>query len=53
MFVKREYKKDDLQDNLKQLIAELRDFVYKTDTNTAIYANVANHLKNYFNLGVN
>lgn len=53
MFIKKEYKKDDLQDNLKQLIAEFKEFAAKSDTNVAIYSNVANHLKNYFTSNVN
>lgn len=53
MFVKREYKKDDLIDNSKQLIDELKSFSKKGDTNISLYANAANHLKNYFGTNVN
>lgn len=53
MFVKKEYKKGDLRDNSKQLISELKSFSKKGDTNISLYANAANHLKNYFGTNVN
>lgn len=53
MFVRKDYKKDDLISNIKQLIEELSGFAKKGDTNVSLYANAANHLKNYFGSQVN
>lgn len=53
MFIKKLYKENDIKDNIRQLLDELAEFASKADTNTALYANAANHLKNYFTSGAN